>query len=164
MHTALELRPSHLRRLIQPVYWLAFDPHDKEAHVPYEVVDPSDRAERGTIHRTLTAAMVNAGPSLEVWQLADDAAQTRTVMCWPDAEFQPAAGPSPEQTAEFVRDHIGRAEREASAIMAEHNPVSPQQVHALVSLAWGRGFVAGYGAGSTMFADLLERTFKDKRS
>jgi hypothetical protein len=108
--------------------------------------------------------MVNAGPSLEVWELADDEAQTRTARCWPDPEFQPAVLPSPEETETFVREHIGRAEREASAILAEHNPVSPQQVHAIVSLAWGRGFIAGHVTGSTMFADLLERTFPGDRS
>lgn len=125
--------------------------------MPYEVVDPSSRDERGPIHRTLTAAMVNAGPRVEVWELADDAAQTRTIMCWPDPELQPAVTPSPEDTAAFVRDNIGRAEREATAILAEHNPVSPQQVHALVSLAWGRGFIAGFGSGSEMFARTLNR-------
>lgn len=125
--------------------------------MPYEVVDPAERDERGPIHRTLTEAMVNAGPKLEVWGLADDEAQTRTVCCWPDPEFEPVTPITVEQTENFVREHIGRAEREASAILAEHQPVTSQHVHALVSLAWGRGFIAGFGKGSESFADLLIR-------
>lgn len=132
--------------------------------MPYEVVDPSSRDERGTMHRTLTEAMVAASPAFEVWELADDEVQTRTVQCWPDPEFQPAAEPAVEQTKRFVREHIGRAEREASTIMAEHYPVTGERVHALVSLAWGRGFVAGYGAGSEQFAALLNRLSTEKLS
>lgn len=125
--------------------------------MPYEVVDPAEREERGVIHRTLTAAMVNAGPRLEVWELADDDAQTRMVMCWPDPEFEPAAVMNEEQTKRFVHENIGRAEREATAILAEHNPVPPDKVHALVSLAWGRGFIAGFTKGTETFGDLLMR-------
>jgi len=144
----------------------------------YEVVDPAERDDRGVIYPDLTAAMVAASPTLEVWELADDEAQTRTVRCWPDPEFEPAstAGASSvtpakaeaarrwklepldkEYTETFVKDQIGRAEREATAILAEHNPVAPNKVHALVSLAWGRGFIAGFGAGHEAFAHMLER-------
>lgn len=125
--------------------------------MPYEVVDPAARGERGTMHPTLTQAMVAASPGHEVWELADDSEQTRMVCCWPDYEFAPAAGPHVQRTERFVREHIGRAEREATAILAEHEPVSPQQVHALVSLAWGRGFITGFVSGSSTFAELLEQ-------
>ena len=147
--------------------------------MPYEIVDPAERDTRGVIHPSLTDAMIGAGPHLEVWELADDEAQTRTVRCWPDPEFEPA-GPPPvagsvtpakaeaarrwklepldkEYTERFVNEHIGRAEREATAILAEHNPVAPDKVHAVVSLAWGRGFIAGFGAGHEAFAHMLER-------
>lgn len=145
----------------------------------YEVVDPAERDERGVVYPNLTDAMVNAGPSLEVWELADDEAQTRMVRCWPDPEHEPADAETvasrwrpaaakeaerwrlevldEEHTKRFVTEHIGRAEREASAILAEHQPVTAQQVHALVSLAWGRGFVAGFGAGHEAFSSMLER-------
>lgn len=147
--------------------------------MPYEVVDPAERDERGVIYPDLTDAMVNASPTLEVWELADDEPRTRTVRLWPDPEHEPAApadvaarwpgaaAKAAERwkmnvvdvagTEQFVREHIGRAEREATAILAEHNPVSPDKVHALVSLAWGRGFVAGFGAGHEAFAGMLER-------
>lgn len=146
--------------------------------MPYEVVDPAERDERGVIYPDLTAAMVNASPPLEVWELADDEAQTRMVMCWPDPEFSEHAGTkirSENRTAaakaaerwkidavnedlarRLVTDNVGRAEREATAIMAEHNPVAPDKVHALISLAWGRGFIAGFGAGHEAFASMLE--------
>jgi hypothetical protein len=136
---------------------VSFHPHDKEAQVPYEVVEPGARDYRGVIYRTLTEAMVAAGPKLEVWQLADDAAQTRIVRCWPDPEFEPAVDLEHERTARFVRENVGRAEREATAILADYSPVAPDRVHALVSLAWGRGFVAGFGAGAEQFVQLLER-------
>ena len=147
--------------------------------MPYEVVDPAERDERGVIYPNLTDAMVNAGPRLEVWELADDEAQTRTVCCWPDPEFEPGSSnpagfgvrPAAAKAAErwqtdaldvpgtkrFVQEQVGRAEREATAILAEHNPVAPDKVHAVVSLAWGRGFVAGFGAGHEAFAAMLER-------
>lgn len=145
----------------------------------YEVVDPTDRDERGVIYPGLTDAMIGAGAHLEVWELADDEAQTRTVRCWPDPEHEPgSSNPSgfgvrpaaakaaerwkidavnEEVTKRFVTEHIGRAEREATAILAEHHPVTGEQVHALVSLGWGRGFVAGFGAGHEAFASMLER-------
>lgn len=128
--------------------------------MPYEVVDPAERDERGTIHRTLTEAMVAASPTAEVWELADDYEQTRMVMCWPDPEFQPAAAATVAETTRFVKDHIGRAEREASTILAEHSPVNADQWHALVSLAWGRGFIAGFGAGTDTFANSLNRLWE----
>ena len=56
----------------------------------------------------------------------------------------------------LVTDNAGRAEREATALLAEHNPLSPDKVHAVVSLAWGRGFVAGFGAGHEAFAAMLD--------
>ena len=147
--------------------------------MPYEVVNPAERDERGVIWHSLTDAMVNAGPVLEVWELADDQAQTRMVRCWPDPEHEPAdpAGSGSrlrpaaakaaerwkieavdvEWTRQFVQGYVGRAEREATAILAEHNPVAPDRVHALVSLAWNRGFIAGFGAGHEAFASMLER-------
>lgn len=146
--------------------------------MPYEVVDPAEPDERGVIYPYLTAAMIGASPTLEVWELADDAAQTRTVRCWPDPEFEPAdpataaarwpgaAAKAAERwnmnavdvpgTEQFVKEHIGRAEREASAILAERSPVTGEQVHALLSLAWGRGFVAGFGAGHEAFSRMLD--------
>lgn len=146
--------------------------------MPYEVVDPAERSERGVIYPDLTAAMIGASPTLEVWELADDEAQTRTVRCWPDPEFEPAAGnpagfgvrPAAAEAAkrwkmealdtpgteQFVREHIGRAEREASSILAERSPVTGEQVHALLSLAWGRGFIAGFGAGHEAFSRMLD--------
>ena len=131
--------------------------------MPYEVVDPDERAERGPIHRTLTAAMIAASPTQEVWELADDEPQTRTVMCWPDPEFQPKADPESARVEHFVREHIGRAEREATAILAEHNPVSPDKVHALVSLAWGKGFIVGFQRGSHTFAEIVNRMWDGER-
>jgi hypothetical protein len=107
--------------------------------------------------------MVNAGPALEVWELADDEPRTRTTMCWPDPEFQPHLTVAPERTEQFVREHIGRAEREATSILAEHSPVSPDKVHALVALAWGRGFVNGFGKGSETFAELLTTLSEGRR-
>lgn len=121
----------------------------------YEVVDPDNRRERGVTYASLTDAMVNAGPTLEVWELADDEAQTRMVMCWPDPEFQPASELERQRIKRFVREQVGRAEREASAILAEHHPVSPDKVHALVSLAWAKGFLAGYGSGSEAVARMV---------
>jgi len=125
--------------------------------VHYEVVDPTDRAERGPIYPSLTDAMVNASPRLEVWELADDATQTRTVQCWPDPEFQPATDLTARRHERIAREQVGRAEREATAILAAHNPVPPDKVHAIVTLAWASGFVAGFGAGGEQFVQVLER-------
>lgn len=143
----------------------------------YEVVGPNEGDGRRTIYPDLTAAMVAASPTMEVWELADDAEKTRTVRCWPDPEFEPtttadasSVRPATAEAArrwkmealdvpgteQFVRENIGRAEREASAILAERSPVTGEQVHALLSLAWGRGFVAGFGAGHEAFSRMLD--------
>jgi hypothetical protein len=123
----------------------------------YEVVDPADRDDRGDFYSDLTDAMVNAGPRLEVWQLADDLGLTRMVRVWPDPEFEAVTSLEAERTKRFVREHIGRAEREATAILAQHEPVSPDRVHDLVALAWARGFVTGFGTGGETFNDLMRR-------
>ena len=146
--------------------------------MPYEVVDPAERDERGVIYPDLTAAMVNASATLEVWELADDEPQTRMVRCWPDPEHEPAAADTAasrwpgaaakaaerwkrnvsedDRIKQFVSENTGRAEREATAILAEYNPLAPDKVHAVVSLAWGRGFVAGFAAGHEAFATMLD--------
>lgn len=62
-----------------------------------------------------------------------------------------------ERIKRFVTEETGRAEREATAILAEHNPVPPDKVHAIVTLAWGRGFIAGFERGGETFVDLLGR-------
>jgi len=132
--------------------------------MPYEVVDPAERDERGVIYPDLTAAMVNASATLEVWELADDDAQTRVVRCWPDPEHEPAVDLTAERTKRFVRNNVGRSEREATAILAEYSPLSPDKVHAIVSLAWGRGFVAGFGAGHEAFATMLDAIARGDRT
>ena len=113
--------------------------------MPYEVVDPAEREWRGLIYPNLTDAMVNAGPRLEVWELADDEAQTRTVCCWPDPEFQPAVSLADARVERQVTELVARADREAAGIVARIQPVDPATWPQIVALAWKYGYVAGYG-------------------
>lgn len=69
-----------------------------------------------------------------------------------------------ERIKQFVTEETGRSEREATAILADHNPVAPDKVHAVVALAWARGFIAGFEKGGETFADLLERIAGGERS
>lgn len=71
---------------------------------------------------------------------------------------------NPERTKAFVLDQVGRAEREASALMAEYAPVTGEKVHPLVALAWGRGFIAGFGSGTEEFAALLDALHNEAKS
>lgn len=120
----------------------------------FEVVYDSE--ERGVRYRTLEEAVENAYTGMEVWQLADDEIGTRMCCVWPEPAAESSDDLTARRTARFVRENVGRAEREATAILAEHNPVAPDKVHAIVSLAWGRGFVAGFGAGHESFVAMLD--------
>lgn len=111
--------------------------------MPYEVVDPENRDHEGVIYPTLTAAMVEASPRLEVWELADDTDLTRTVKCWPDPEFEPAELQAGEHRHEVVQLATARAERVASELLAEYPISGYEQTVALLALAYATGERAG---------------------
>ena len=63
----------------------------------------------------------------------------------PDPEFQPAAELAEKRAARATAEYVGRAEREATALIQEMAPITGERVHALVTVAWLKGFVVGYG-------------------
>lgn len=68
----------------------------------------------------------------------------------PDPEFQPAADLASKRAERATAEYVGLAEREASALIQEMAPVTGERVHALVTCAWLKGFMHGYG-------DVVER-------
>lgn len=62
----------------------------------------------------------------------------------PDPEFQPRDDLTARRIERDAAESTGRAEREASALLAEAQPYSPAMVHDIVATAWARGFLAGY--------------------
>lgn len=129
----------------------------------YEVVDPEVPAVRRVVYASLTDAMVAAGPSLEVWELADDTEQTRLVRCWPDPEFEAADEVTARRIVRQVHDLVSRADREASTVIADTGLPSNPAVHAVVSLAWSKGYVAGFGDYDTKLDAALERIYGGER-
>jgi hypothetical protein len=84
--------------------------------MPYEVVDPAEPEAPRRIFASLTDAMVNAGPYLEVWELDEADEDTRLVRCWPDPEHEPAAPRLVNEVKDAADQMVALAERTA----AEH--------------------------------------------
>lgn len=128
--------------------------------MPYEVVDPTERDERGVIYPSLTDAMVNASATLEVWELADDEAQTRTVRCWPDPEFEQAVSLEDKRLERRIAELVSRADREAAGIIARCGLPPHELWQPTVALAWKYGYLAGYGDSADRAAEAFGRLEK----
>jgi len=115
----------------------------------YEVVDPEARDERGPIYQSLTDAMVNAGPTLEVWELADSLEGERVLMCWPDPDFTPGEREAGEPRPERVNAGIGRANRIAAELATKYDFAGYEQTVAGIAYAYTLGERAGYMQGWT---------------
>lgn len=63
----------------------------------------------------------------------------------PDPEFQPRDELADRRAGLKVDEYVGRAEREATALIANASPVTGDKVHALVTVAFLKGFMLGYG-------------------
>lgn len=112
--------------------------------MPYEVVDPADRQERGLFYPTFEDAVEHAHVTFEIWQIADDDWRSRMVMVWPDAEFQPRVSLAPGTLANVVPITKGHPERWATAMLEEYPVATREQIIALVALAYSTGNRDGY--------------------
>lgn len=81
----------------------------------------------------------------------------------PDPEFQPAADLAEKRAERSTAEAVGRAEREASTLIADASPLTGERVHALVTVAWLKGFMAGYGQVLERLDEITERYSKDAR-
>lgn len=63
----------------------------------------------------------------------------------PDPEFQPRDELADRRAGIKVEEYVGRAEREATALIATASPVTGEKVHPLVTAAFLKGFMLGYG-------------------
>lgn len=73
----------------------------------------------------------------------------------PDPEFQPRDELA-QRRGEAARTPLqARADREASAVLAELEPVSPDAVHGVVALAWLRGYLGGYDRCAALVGGIL---------
>lgn len=129
----------------------------------YEVVNPDHAGERGLFYPTLTAAMVNAGPRLEVWQLADDEAQTRMLRCWPDAEPAADTAPAGVQPASLSDIALSRANRVAVELLAEYPVAGYEQTVTLLALAYSHGERSGLAQGLGLAERILIDALTDRR-
>ena len=67
----------------------------------------------------------------------------------------PADPTSPEAVTTFVRENVGRADREATAALEGTGLGADSRVHALLAAMWGRGFAAGFTAGTETYTAIL---------
>ena len=111
----------------------------------YEVVDPDHRGERGPMFDTAVVATVNAGSDCEVWQLADYDEQTRLLRVWPEPDAPQVAALAERRAEKQTAEYVGQAEREAAAILASSLTRTQAEIHDALTLAWLKGFMAGYG-------------------
>lgn len=61
----------------------------------------------------------------------------------PEPRSLRAVGPEDSPRERFAQDFKREADRQAAAILAEHQPLDPQLAHAVVALAWSQGYLAG---------------------
>lgn len=132
--------------------------------MPYEVVIPAERDERGRVFDSLTEAMVAATVRDEVWQLADDDAQTRVCMCWPDTEFQPRVTLDPTTLENVTPITHGKADRYATAMLSQYPVTERGEIHALVSLAYATGNRDGYAECARDAERILGRMFSRRQA
>lgn len=79
----------------------------------------------------------------------------------PDPEFAPAADLAARRAAHAVESAVGLAEREAAALMAGSRMTTTAEIHAVVTVAFLKGYSQGYGDVLGRLDAIIE-TYREK--
>lgn len=75
----------------------------------------------------------------------------------PDPEFQPAVDLASKRAGRYVEEKVGLAEREASALIASMPSHSTAEIHRVVTVAFLKGWVDGYGEIAARLDEIAAR-------
>lgn len=130
----------------------------------YEVVERSTGRGVGGVHTDLAEATASLDAALyDVYELDTQNGYARGKRVWPADD--PATDDLAEKRAtRSTAEYVGRAEREATALLAEITVDTGERLHAVVTVAWLKGFMVGYGDVVERLDEITARYEKGARS
>lgn len=82
----------------------------------------------------------------------------------PDPEFQPAVDLAEQRALRVAQEVQGVAEREASALMARGELVASEHVHAIVTVAFLKGYMHGARSVLGTWAEVVDGREREVQS